>query len=125
MKTEKQYKKRAAIIFLVDTILVLASVLIFILAVQEPLMAAVTAGEGVDIEGFLNTALYGTIAIVVLDIFCFFLGLAWLITFIKLWKYYGPRFWRCFWVILWFIGFIYYIVGIVLLFGFGINILSF
>ncbi len=123
MKTEKYYRKKAGFIFLFDLILIFVSVLVFILAVRDPLTAAYTAGEGVDIESLLNEALPGVIALVVMDIVSSLLTLIWWITFIKLWKYYGPRFWRCTWVILGALSYAYLIVGIVLLLGFGINIL--
>ena len=125
MKTEKYYRKKAGFIFLFDLILIFVSALIFVLAVKEPLTAAFTAGEGLDVEAVLNSALGGIIALVVLDIVSSILGLVWWITFIKLWKYYGPRFWRCFWVIEGVLAYLYFIVGLILYVGFGINILYF
>ena len=124
MKTEKHYRKQAGFIFLVDLILIFVAALIFVVIVKEPLVAAST-GEGVDVEALLNSVLGGVIALAVIDIVSSILGLVWWITFIKLWKYYGPRFWRCFWVIAGALAYLYYIVGLILLFGFGINILYF
>lgn len=125
MKTETHYRKQAGFIFLFDLILIFVSALIFVLTIKDPLTAAYTAGEGVDVEALLNSSLGGIIALVVIDIVSSILGLVWWITFIKLWKYYGPRFWRCFWVIIGALAYLYYIVGLILLFGFGINILYF
>ena len=125
MKTEKYYRKKAGFIFLFDLILIFVSALIFVLVVKEPLTAAYKAGEGLDVEALLDATLGGIIALVVIDIVSSILGLVWWITFIKLWKYYGPRFWRCFWVIIGALVYLYYIVGLVLYIGFGINILYF
>ena len=121
MKTEQQLKKRAGIIFLLSLIVAAISALVYSLTVYEAMK--VVFSNGGTFEDVLNLALGGFIALAVLRIVGFFLDLAWWLTFIKLWKWYGPRFWRCTWVILGVLGFIYYVTGTVLLVAFNINVL--
>ena len=120
MKTEQQLKKRAGIIFLLSLIFAAISALVFYLTVYEAINIVNTNGGNI-----LDLALGGFIALAVLRIVGFFLDLGWWLTFVKLWKWYGPRFWRCTWVILGVLGFIYYVTGTVLLIVFHINILYF
>ena len=118
MKTEKQLKKSAAFLYLFNLIFVLVSVLILEIGFSK----MIENNLNLDMETMLDHILWYVVAYCVIVLISDVLALINFIQFCKLWKYYGPRFWRCLFVILYILGFLFYIASLVLWFGFGINI---
>ena len=121
IKPEHQLKKSAGLLFLFNTILSLTGVLIYILSLNDIINSVVSSG-GTDDEAILEQALVPAIIVVVIDVILLFTRFINWLQFLRLWKWYGPRFWRCLFTILGVISFLYYIASIVLFFAFGIII---
>ena len=120
MLTEKQLKTRAAILYLMGLFFCAAWILGFYLVMTK--IVENSFGNNWTMEQVLDVALVPLIGLTISYILNVIIGIIAFVTLIKLWKYYGPRFWRCFFVILGALGYLYFIVAIILFFGFRISL---
>jgi len=121
IKPESQLKKSAGFLWLFNAILYLVAFLLGYVFLFDILIAAAGSGS-VDIEAILQQALVAAIAVSVIELILLFTTFINWLQFLRLWKWYGPRFWRCLIVILGILGFLFWVTSLVLYFGFGIII---
>ena len=118
MKSERQLRKSAGLLFLFTLILALAGYIVFYVGLWNLFKDA-----SLEPEDIINQALVYCIVYAVLCIITNVLSFINWIQFLRLWRWYGPRFWRCLLVILGVISFLLWVTILVLYFGFSINFL--